>query len=268
MAQEQRIENRNDNKERKDPQTERKPIWTITGTAIAIQVFLISLFFLWVFIPDYVQDRSDAAQVFIESMFSLAIVIVVVVHAMMYYKQARAMDAQVQQTERAIKAAEDNVETVEKTSIYANRAYVTAKIRSVTSVTKRLDTFLMRLRIENSGNTPANNLVVVYGCGLKEKPPWEKTPEGLLICDSPSPYVTRLGVVAPNDSYQVVDTPRISFESIEDFRAFEDGKLAFYCWGNIVYEDIFNEKRHTAFSFVQSAAYPNGYPCEYGNEVF
>ena len=48
MAQEQRIENRHDDKERKDPQTERKPIWTITGTAIAIQVFLIVLFLLGV----------------------------------------------------------------------------------------------------------------------------------------------------------------------------------------------------------------------------
>jgi hypothetical protein len=67
MEQEQGSENRADNEQVKDPQTKRKPIWSVTGTAAAIQAFYIVLFLLWVFIPDYV-DRSNAATVFIESM--------------------------------------------------------------------------------------------------------------------------------------------------------------------------------------------------------
>ena len=129
MQQEQRCEDAGNNEERKDAQPEIKPLWSVTGTSIAIWIFLIVLFFVWIFLPDYVPDRADRAQVFLESMFSLAIVIVVVVHAVMYYKQARAMDAQVQQSERAVKAAEDNVKTVEQSAIDANRAYVIAKIK-------------------------------------------------------------------------------------------------------------------------------------------
>ena len=182
--------------------------------------------------------------------------------------QLAAMQGQLETMNAQRELLQRDIESTEKSSIYAQRAYVTAKIRRVTDVTKRLDTFLMILRIENSGNTPANDLVVMYGCGLKEKPPCEKTPDGLVVCDSGGPYVTRLGVVAPNDSYQVIYTPRIGFESIEDFKAFECGKLAFYCWGRITYEDIFNKPRHSDFCFFQSWERPDGYPCEYGNEVF
>lgn len=88
MQQEQSSENGSNHEKREDPQAKVRLVWSTTGTAIAIWIFLIVLFFLWVFLPDYVPDRTDRAKVFLESMFSLAIVIVVVVHAVMYFKQA------------------------------------------------------------------------------------------------------------------------------------------------------------------------------------
>jgi hypothetical protein len=225
---------------------------------------LIGLLLVAIFWP----GMTERLKFFVGTLWVLVTAFAVIAQAVIYRKQWAIMESSLARSDTAIELTKQSISFNEKSFEYAQRAYITAKIRSVTDVTKRLDTFLMRLRIENSGNTPANDVIVVYGCGIREKPPWEKMPEGLLIGDNPSPYVTRLGVVAPNDSYHVVDTPRIGFESIEDFKAFEDGKLAFYCWGTIVYEDMFNEKRRTAFSFVQSATYPNGYPCEYGNEVY
>lgn len=265
MQQEQRSQDAGNDNQGKDPQTDVKPIWSITGTATAIQIFLISLFLLWVFIPDYVPDRSDAAKVFIESLFSLAIVIVVVVHAIMYYKQAKAMDAQVQQSERAIKAAEDNVKTVEKTAIYANRAYVVAKIRDVGNAEEFLG---FRLRIENSGNTPANKVIVSYDFGLRETPPCGRI-EGTDLVEYDSGYsqVERLGVVAPKASYHVISTAGFTMLLPEQLEKWNLEKLRFYCWGRIYYETIFDEKRHTDFCFYQSANRPDGYPCEYGNEA-
>lgn len=94
MQQEQNGQDASDNNQRKDPQAKVSLIWTISSTATAIWIFLIGIFLLWIFLPDYVPDRADRAKVFIESMFSLAIVVVVVVHAMMYFKQAKVMDAQ------------------------------------------------------------------------------------------------------------------------------------------------------------------------------
>jgi hypothetical protein len=68
-------------------------IWHVSYTAIAIWCWLIAVFLvrLWVF--DRVPDTYKA-QVFIESILTLAIVDVVVVHAVMYYKQAKEANRQ------------------------------------------------------------------------------------------------------------------------------------------------------------------------------
>jgi hypothetical protein len=63
------------------------------------------------------------------------------------------------QNERTIQTTEKSVEVAEKTSIYAQRAYVTAKIRDIGEGD---DTLQFRLRIENGGNTPANNVMVIF----------------------------------------------------------------------------------------------------------
>src|SRR6185436_14956944 len=137
----------------------------LTGIAIAIWLFISGSFLLRLYLYDHVITEPYRTIALIDSMFSLAIVIVIVVHAVMYNKQAEAMNAQVQQTERAIKAAEDNVATVEKTAIYANRAYITVRIQ------KSYASHVLDLRIENSGNTPANNVIVSHTCGFREQPP-------------------------------------------------------------------------------------------------
>jgi hypothetical protein len=174
----------------------------------------------------------------------------------------------VEQNERAIKAAEENVETVEKTSIYANRAYVVAKIKD----TGPNDGLLMfRLRIMNNGNTPANDVVVNYAYGLKDKPPHEQTPDGLVVYDAGFTETERLGLVSATGSYHVISTPTVQFPfqhvHPHEHKLWETGSLKFYCWGRIVYEDIFNEKRHTDFCFVLSDEHPTGYPCEHGNQA-
>ena len=262
MEQEQRSENTGDNNKRENQQVEVKLIWSVSSTATAIWLFLIGVFFLWIFLPDYVPDRADRAKVFIESIFSLGIVIVVVVHAIMYYKQAKAMDAQVQQSERAIKAAENNVETVEKTAVYANRAYVVAKIRGAGREWPQL-----RLRIQNTGNTPANNVIVAYACGLREEPPHREWPDGLVSYDIGYAEVERLGLIAPQSSYHVIETPLVVALDNAQTDQWRGGKLKFYCWGRISYEDIFNDKRWTEFCFVKSESHEGGYPCKHGNQA-
>jgi hypothetical protein len=178
----------------------------------------------------------------------------------------------VDQNERTIKTTEKSVEIAEQTSIYSQRAYVTAKIGDIG---ERDDTLQFRLRIENSGNTPANDVMVVYSFGLREKSPHEKDREtGLIVYDMGFTETERLGLIAPNGSYHVISTPEIlvvqagpTYGLTEEFKRFEAGEFRFYCWGRIVYEDIFNEKRQTEFCFCQSIERPNGYPCQYGNHA-
>jgi len=102
MQQEQRGQDAGDNNQRKEHQTKISLIWTVSSTATAIWIFLLGVFLLWIFLPDYVPDRVDRTKVFIESMFSLAIVVVVVVHAMMYYKQAKEANRQAQSSAQLI----------------------------------------------------------------------------------------------------------------------------------------------------------------------
>jgi hypothetical protein len=167
----------------------------------------------------------------------------------------------VAQNERAIRAAEDNVKTVEKTSIYANRAYLVAKIRNN-------EPYHFKLAIENGGNTPANNVRVSYACKAMQDPPWQLDEQtNQVVYDTGRDITIQLGVIAPNGSHGTVQTagfaPRTDIERQE-----WDGGVKLYCWGWIYYEDIFNEKWHTEFCFYKSLQQPQGHPCDYGNEAF
>lgn len=66
----------------------------ITGIAIAIWFFLGGFFLLRLYVYDHIPADPGRTTVLIESMFSLAIVIVIVVHAIMYYKQAQEANKQ------------------------------------------------------------------------------------------------------------------------------------------------------------------------------
>jgi hypothetical protein len=230
MAQEQRIENRNDNEQRQDQQAERKPIWTITGTATAIQIFLITSFFLWLFIRDYVPNNSPT--VFIESIFSLAIVIVVVVHAIMYYKQAQAMDAQLKVSSDAL--------------IVGHQAYV--GICSIEDrTTPQGDVILITL--ENIGHVPADEISIdVHLNGLLLDramiPPDTRQQFGHVTSEHFGrtklfPGKLKIEVVLPYDRY-TRQSERMLIEA---------GRMVLYVWGKITYRDGFSKDKETEFSF-------------------
>lgn len=63
-------------------------IWNVSYTAIAVWCWLITAVIVRLWVYDHVPDPYKA-QVFVESVLTLAIVDAVVVHAVMYYKQAK-----------------------------------------------------------------------------------------------------------------------------------------------------------------------------------
>jgi len=165
----------------------------------------------------------------------------------------------VAQNERAVEAAERNVETVEKTAVYANRAYMAATI-------ERVQERQFHLRIANSGNTPANNVRVAYAYELLDKAPIEKTAEGQILYSGGYEHFKALGLIAPK-SASVFETPRGADLGLAtpDHLGWKAGKFKVYVWGTILYEDMFNQSRVTWFCFTSSYLEPNGYPYEYGN---
>ena len=177
--------------------------------------------------------------------------------------QLKVMRDALTQSERAVKAAEDNVRAVEKTSIYENRAYVIPKVRDVSNVGPKI-----RLRIENRGNTPANNVRVRYAYGLRDQPPHQEVEgQSIAVYDIGFTETETYGVIAAHSSYQVLETPTIDGFTPSQEEDCRTGKLQFYCWGRIDYEDIFQERRYTDFCFVVSHEHPDGYPCKHGNEA-
>lgn len=176
-------------------------------------------------------------------------------------EQAGIMQGQLSAIETQSELAEKSIAHAEQSSIYANRAYVLAKIRNP-------EPYQFKLAIENSGNTPANNVRVSYSCRVMERDPWridEQT--GRVVYDAGFDVTVRLGVIAPNGSHEtiwtVAFTPRTEIERQE----WRNG-VKLFCWGRISYEDIFNKDRHTDFCFYKSERQPEGYHSEYGNEAW
>lgn len=261
MQQEQHTKHDDDDKSSKE---QRDKIAPPTLAAICVWTYVVLAVIFWAFLRKQIPIESEYIKVGVESMFNLALLILVTVQTGLYFRQAKALDAQVAAAQRQTELVDESTKAAERSAIYAQRAYVTAKIRGIG---ERDETLQFWLRIENSGQTPANNVVVVYGCGLRERPPCEKDASGQLVCDNPEPYVKRFGVVAPNKSYHVLKTPETAFQLPDEYNRFVNGELSYYCWGRIVYEDIFNQMRTTWFCFFQSIAEVKGFPCEYGNEA-
>jgi hypothetical protein len=197
---------------------------------------------------------------------------------LIYRRQWDVMERQWKQTQCGIKSAEES-------AIDANRAYVLAKIKDTSPYDEG---FQFRLIIENGGNTPANNVCVHYWCDFGD-PPWpvllvEETPPNTAIKQvvfetTKAGTTERLGVIGPKGS-QVFTTimlrPDMSLGS-EASKQFDSGQSRFYCWGTILYEDMFKKTRQSHFCFCQwrktEGGYLSfeqlgtGYPCEHGNYV-
>src|SRR4051812_25938042 len=79
-------------------------------TAICIWAFVAFSFLIWPFLRDHIPDESEYVKVGVESMFSLALVILVAVQTALYLRQAKALDAQLEETRKMVR--------------YGNAAYV------------------------------------------------------------------------------------------------------------------------------------------------
>jgi hypothetical protein len=169
----------------------------------------------------------------------------------------------VKQNEGSIKLAKIGIEAAEKSAIYANRAYVVAKVRGVTNVSLQFD-----LWIQNLGNTPANNVRVSYAYGVREEPPHTETPENLVVYDFGFTETKSVGLIAPDGSHQTIMTPRVELSDDGDYERLHSKKLKLYCWGRINYEDIFNRKWHTDFCFEAWRSLRGADPCKHGNEAY
>lgn len=167
----------------------------------------------------------------------------------------------VEQNERAVQAAEANVKTIEETSRFINQAYLTVTIEKIE------EGFEFHFRIENSGNTPANNVRVWFNCRMDVKPPYNVLDGEQVVYDNPDENRIGLGLIGSKGS-QRFQTPKRDSQFLEgEWNKWQLGQIQYYCWGKIYYRTMFDDNRETRFCFFQKRGYPNGFPCEYGNET-
>jgi hypothetical protein len=138
--------------------------------------------------------------------------------------------------------------------IHAQRAYVGIPTGDL------LYTFpnvTFTLRIENSGNTPANDVTVLGQVELRRKEPepssfnaGERIPVGLML---PRSMITKF-----------MTLPDITTDQQREIMTRD---LKAYCWGTIRYRDIFGMARSTVFCFGTRTGFDGFAPCACGNEV-
>lgn len=262
-------------KESIQPQRYSRPIiWAMFIAIVGFAVLVVVGMF-------FVNEHSERIRFVTVNALSLFVLLAILVQAYINGKQWRVMQQGIAQNDKMIEqmqaqldvmrqqvvasesqfhVALDGVRVAEKNSIYANRAYVAASI-------ERIDEgFQFHLHIRNTGNTPANDVRINYGGSLREKPPVEKLENGQIAYHSDWSYEQGLGVIAPRGT-SILITPKFNQLTGPEHHKWKLSQLKFHCWGTIIYEDIFNERRQTWFSFHQSQAHPRGYPDEFGNQV-
>jgi preprotein translocase subunit SecG len=161
----------------------------------------------------------------------------------------------VELNQQALKTTKQGIEIAQDNMIYAQRAYVAIASVEITSYAEATratitrvggdpsdeDPSRLRLKIENSGNTPANNVEVFHRLEATESPP---------IPSKDAPHWKQVGLIAPHSFvYHYGDW--VGDHEI-DWEVFDHEGAGIYCWGVLRYQDIFEQIRHTIFSYVQS----------------
>jgi len=157
-------------------------------------------------------------------------------------KQEGHLSVQAEAAKSATAIAQDSLNLNQQNTITTQRAYV--------SVTERLtyqEGFI--LKIENTGNTPALDVVIWFAATQGYSPP--KVPE-----NDPRCYIS-IGLLAPRSSYEVeVEIRDDLSEKKNETLGMED--FNFWCAGKIWYRDIFQSSdfdgHTTGFCFYQVPA--------------
>jgi hypothetical protein len=118
---------------------ENEVIPPVTGIALAIILFLLCGALIFLAVHDYIPDNAKRAEVFLASMFSLAVIIVVIIQAGIYFRQARVLDAQLRLAGDAL--------------IIGNRSLISVSVESNIVWIRPICIYL-----ENVGRVPASEI--------------------------------------------------------------------------------------------------------------
>jgi hypothetical protein len=151
----------------------------------------------------------------------------------------------VEQTERAVAAAQHSTKIARQTAIYTLRAYVDIPGGHVHCSAEKAR---FVLSVQNLGKTPAQNVRISVAVEIG-KPHLKDTHPVIDEHDEHDALLTweQIGIIGP--SYPVDHFTDLEMTA-EQARSLESGECKLYCRGIIRYKDHFRRKRFTKFCFV------------------
>jgi len=227
MEQPQNPNNHQNNRDGK--QSNNSPITPITGTLLSLTLYVLGVAILGWLIHDYI-PLGERGKLFTESVFSLAIVIVVIIQARIYFRQARALDAQLEETRKATR--------------YGQSAYITVKSIGLTKFNIG-ELIEAQVVFVNTGNTPAYQVDSFTKGGMRREPFTFSISD--LVKESPDDGIKSGGILgARQDTYtQIVKSRAL----LTDIGIEREKHLPYHVWGVVFYTDIFKRRRWTQFCF-------------------
>ncbi len=205
------------------------------GIFIAAAWAFVCLLVVAIFWPNLPQRMAF----FTGNLFNLIIAFAVIAQVVIYRKQWRVMELQTE---------------------YANRAYVclpAGNMKIFTEIETGNDWLAFEFRLENTGNTPANNVHVCGSTGIAENVPDPSLTVG-------NKHERDVGLIAPKA--HVLQWFKEPVLTSEENRRWVQGELKIYCSGVITYYS-FGKVRTTKFCFLKKLASMNLESCGKWNDA-
>jgi hypothetical protein len=171
---------------------------------------------------------SEGTKFWAPNILNLLLLVVIVIQAGIYWRQWNVM-------ERAIDEGRIS-------RVIENRAFIGVRSVKMSAPITGSEKIVVTAYLENTGKTPARNVRARMYTELVKTEPAEHKYRHI------PPEKQSQGILMPGGEYQV----RVDFSESEAklwFTLMQDGNL-FYAWGDVLYEDMFNQRWETRFCFL------------------
>ena len=222
-----------------------QPIQRPTTAAICVWFFVFFSVIFWVFLRKQISVQSEYIKISIESMFSVALVIVVVVQTYINFKQAKALDIQEGIFRDQANSAKQAASVAERSFRVSNRAYVFINEATLEHPINSGNHPYPQLVLQNSGKTPAYRYRVRFEQAFLAGADDEKARRGIM---PPMRPLSDEGHVFGPSEFSTLRPDGKTWESEEQRQMAMGGTSTYHIWGLICYVDIFNKEHSYPFS--------------------
>src|ERR1041385_9243884 len=139
----------------RQPQRKFRPTHIVS---LSIIVFLLLIWFWWVYLGDHIPDQAKRAEVWVQSLLSTAILIVVAIQACIYFRQAIALDRQVRHSARQSRMAREQIKIAGDSLINTARAY--GGVAKIFFTGAESNTVF--IEVQNVGHVPAERVKLSF----------------------------------------------------------------------------------------------------------